>query len=97
MKYEAQHFPLLKGFTNFTGPYSGVPTPDIDEKWEALMKSKSRDSSSSNLHPLIVRLDLVFRITEEEMKVRRFCTGCRGYNPKTLAVHQQYQLTHRRI
>ena len=43
--YENRHFALLKGNTNFTGPYSGFPTPEIDDNWEALVESESSTMS----------------------------------------------------
>jgi hypothetical protein len=39
IEYQAKPFALVKSTNNFTGPYSGIPNPEIDQKWEALVKS----------------------------------------------------------
>jgi hypothetical protein len=94
VKYEAQHFPLLKGFTNFTGPYSGVPTPEIDGRWEALMKSEFSSSSPllfeySNQGP---RLGVPhYRRRNEGSHISTFFLD---YELKYLDFYHEYQLTH---
>jgi hypothetical protein len=67
IEYQAKPFALVKSTNNFTGPYSGIPNPEIDQKWEALVKSMLKRKLKL-MNGWFGGADLDFRITEDEVE-----------------------------